>query len=222
MINPARRFCTVLIARPESLPVLETKTRRESDEFIALSDAEPLRALEVITERRPDVIALEHIFAATARGAAFITRLRADPLLSHSEIKVVGGDDHEPAAVDAAPPRAPVAPSTPLDQAGTRQTERFRIVGQLEVLVDGNQAVLVDLSTSGAQLISPTVLRPNQRVRISLADEHSAIRCVAIVAWASFEIPPKTGPRYRAGLEFFNADAAAIHAFCSRHRETSY
>ena len=35
------------------------------------------------------------------------------------------------------------------------------------------------------------------------------MRFNAIVAWASFEIPPKIGPRYRAGIEFIDADADA-------------
>ena len=36
--------------------------------------------------------------------------------------------------------------------------------------VDGNPAALVDLSTVGAQVVSPTVLKPNQRVRVSFGD----------------------------------------------------
>ena len=34
-------------------------------------------------------------------------------------------------------------------------------------------------------------------------------RVSAGVAWASFEMP-KAGPRYRAGIEFFDADATAV------------
>jgi len=39
------------------------------------------------------------------------------------------------------------------------------------------------------------------------------LRFSAAVAWASFELA-KTGPRYRAGLEFFDADADAVQQFC--------
>jgi hypothetical protein len=39
------------------------------------------------------------------------------------------------------------------------------------------------------------------------------------VAWASFEIPPKDGPRYRAGIEFVDADATALEGFCNRHKK---
>jgi hypothetical protein len=88
----------------------------------------------------------------------------------------------------------------------------------MEVLVDGNQAVLVDLSTLGAQLVSATVLKPSQRVRMALFDAKGTVRFNAAVAWASFEIPPDSVPRYRAGIEFIDADPAAVDAYCARHK----
>ena len=42
-------------------------------------------------------------------------------------------------------------------------------------MVDGNPATLVDLSTGGAQVLSATVLKPNQRVRVTLADERGTL-----------------------------------------------
>jgi PilZ domain-containing protein len=87
------------------------------------------------------------------------------------------------------------------------------------VLVDGNLALLVDLSTIGAQVLSPTVLKPNQRVRMALSDEHSSVRFNASVAWASFEIPRNTNPRYRAGIEFIDADKSAVNAYLARHKQ---
>ena len=58
----------------------------------------------------------------------------------------------------------------------------------MSVLLDGNAARLVDLSEVGAQVVSSTVLKPNQRVRVALTDDHGALRFNAAVAWASFEI----------------------------------
>ena len=66
--------------------------------------------------------------------------------------------------------------------------------------------------------MSVTVLKPNQRVRMTLADDSGQVRFSAEVAWASYEIPPKSGPRYRAGIAFLDADAAAVDAFCLRHK----
>jgi len=130
----------------------------------------------------------------------------------------------EPEAI-APPAEAPAAPSFveapwrgPLDQKGTRRAPRYQIARKLEVLVDGNPATLLDLSTCGAQVISPTILRPNQRVRMALTDEGGVLRFNATIAWAAFEIPPQIGPQYRAGIDFVDADPSAVDAFCARHR----
>jgi c-di-GMP-binding flagellar brake protein YcgR len=59
-------------------------------------------------------------------------------------------------------------------------------------------------------------------VRVSLTDEGRVIRVNAVIVWASFEIAPKTGPRYRAGLEFLNVDPATVEALialCHKRRE---
>ena len=57
--------------------------------MLAFADVEALRALEVITKRRPEIVALERLFAATPRGAALINRIKADPSLQQSDIRVV-------------------------------------------------------------------------------------------------------------------------------------
>jgi hypothetical protein len=91
------------------------------------------------------------------------------------------------------------------------------MAASLDVLVDGKKASLIDLSSLGAQVVSMTILKPNQRVRVLLSDPDGTVRFNAAVAWAAFEIPPE-GPRYRAGLEFIDADARAVTAYCTRHR----
>src|SRR5882672_4550038 len=127
---------TVLIAAPVHLQAL-----KERDDFSGaqtFSDAEALRALEVITRKRPEVVALERLFAATTRGAALINRIKADPKLKSCEIRIVAHDSEysrvpgarpdsetDGAAVAVAAP-APVA--GPLDQKGTRRAPRFRIL----------------------------------------------------------------------------------------------
>jgi hypothetical protein len=120
----------------------------------------------------------------------------------------------EPSATVAEVAEAPTPVAAPLDASGTRRAERVTIAKGVDVLVDGNTATLVDLSTCGAQVLSPTVLKPNQRVRITLSDDHGTWRVSGTITWASFEIPP----RYRAGVEFLDADSAAIHAYTIRHK----
>ena len=87
----------------------------------------------------------------------------------------------------------------------------------LEIMVDGNSATLVDLSTVGAQVISTAALKPNQRVRLAFTDDVGNVRLSGAVAWASFEIT-KNGARYRAGIQFVKPDEQAIEAFCGRHK----
>ena len=218
---------TVLIAAPEHLQAL--KEREDFAGAQTFSDAEALRALEVITRKRPDVVALERMFAATTRGAALINRIKADPKLSSCEIRIVAHDSTysrgpagPPAAVSDGAAVAVAAPPTPaaapLDQRGTRRAPRFKIVDGVEVMVDGNAATLIDLSLVGAQVVSVTILKPNQRVRISISDGKKPLRFSAGVAWASFELA-KTGPRYRAGIEFFDAESEAVQKFCEAKKK---
>jgi hypothetical protein len=115
---------------------------------------------------------------------------------------------------------AVAAPPVALDQKGTRRAQRFRIIEGIEVLIDGNPAMLVDLSTVGAQVVSGTLLKPNQRVRLSFTEGAKPVRFSAGVAWSAFELP-KAGPRYRAGIEFFDADPDAVGRFCDTNRADS-
>jgi hypothetical protein len=222
---------TVLIASPEHLSVL--KERGDMTDALAFPDTDALQALDAITRQRPSVVALERLFAATSRGAAFINRIKADPALASCEIRIVAHDSTysrvsprrpgEAAAVTAAPaavvePPPPADQPAPLDQRGTRRSPRFRVIDSVEVLVDGNPATLIDISLVGAQIVSASTLRPNQRLRMSLPDASRPIRFSAGVAWAAFEMP-KGGPRYRAGIEFYDADADGVTRFIDANKK---
>jgi len=205
------------------MAALKERTATNGGELLAFTDADALRALDVITKRRPAMVALERAFAATPRGAALINRIKADPTLTHSEIRVVSHDAEiprvpPPPAPEVPPPIGAVAEIAaepqPLDTEGTRRTERFTMATGVQVLLDGSPVALIDLSGGGAQVVSPTVLKPNQRVRIALSDDRGTLRVTGIVLWATFEIPPS----YRAGLEFVNADSVTIHAYAIRHQ----
>jgi hypothetical protein len=225
----------VLIAEPDQLGTLQT--RPEYSDAKAFTDAETPAALEAIISGRPDIVAIERIFAKKSRGAALINRIKADTSLETVEIRIVSADSGASKSSgrggsSAAPP-APVAgaagaaavaaaaavatPPAALDQKGTRRAQRFKIIEGIEVLIDGNPAMLVDLSTVGAQVVSGTLLKPNQRVRLSFTEGAKPVRFSAGVAWSAFELP-KAGPRYRAGIEFFDADPDAVGRFCDTNR----
>jgi len=214
----------ILIAASEHLQAL--KKRDDFKEAQTFSDSEALRALEVITRKRPDIVALERSFASTTRGAALINRIKADPKLSACEIRIISHDSaysrvaaHTDAPGDGtAVAVVTPAPVAPLDQRGTRRAPRFRIVDGVEVMVDGNVAFLIDLSVVGAQVMSPTILKPNQRIRMSLPEGRGSLRFGAVVVWAAFELA-QTGPRFRAGIDFFDADPATVTKFCDAKKK---
>jgi len=221
--------CTVIIGAPELLDALRERTNATGD-VLTFSHDDALKALDVITTRQPAIIALERLFAATSRGAALINRIKADPSLASTEIRVVS---HDGAYSRVSPRRtvrlpgfgaktteAPAALASTsdalLDYRGTRRAPRCTMREGTEAQVDGTSAKIIDLSTIGAQIISPSGLRPQQRVRVVLSDETAVVRLNASVVWASFEIPQST-PRYRAGIEFADADSEGVEAFCRRH-----
>src|SRR4029077_19550262 len=134
-----------------------------------------------------------------------------------------GHGDGTAAATAPNPGGAPVATEEAprsLDWHGTRRAPRYRVREGVELQLDGNPAAVIDLSTVGAQVISPTVLRPNQKVRISVPIDDFTLRFRGAIAWAKFELAktPAKAPQYRAGVEFTDADAQAIDNFCSKHR----
>ena len=218
----------MLIGPPDLLPTLK-QSIDATHEVIPFPEADALRALEVISRRRPQIVMVEKAFAATPRGAALINRIKADPTLTRSEIRVVGVSAEDSRVVSPAGSSAVAAgaagagkagaPAAPLDQRGTRRAPRHKVASTVQILADGNIATVVDLSTIGAQIISAVILKPNQKLRVILSDEQVSIRFSAVVAWASFEIPQTSSPHYRAGIEFVDADAAAIEAFSLRHRQ---
>jgi CheY-like chemotaxis protein len=233
----------VVVAASNLMPSLRERLSNEG-ELLTFADTEPIQALQAILEHRPRLIVLERLFAATPRGAALINRVKTDPQLAAAEVRVMShtGDymrqlSRPASAADAAPEEsmmsggavsparsAVVPPPTEeaprdLDWHGTRRAPRHRLREGLQIQLDGNPASVVDMSIVGAQVLSQTILRPNQRVRISIPSDDFMMRFRGIIAWAKFELPkPTEPPRYRAGVEFSDADAIAMNDFCSKNR----
>jgi PilZ domain-containing protein len=231
----------VVIAATNLMPALRDRIEVDG-EVLPYADTEPIQALQTIMEARPVLVVLERLFAATPRGAALINRIKSDPQLAHTEVRVMShtGDytrqvvkptaaapqasaPQGGTAAGMAPSSTPVAteePPTSLDWHGTRRAPRFRVREGIELQLDGNPAMVIDLSTVGAQVISPTVLRPNQKVRITLPNEDFVLRFRGAIAWAKFELPrpPVKAPQYRAGVEFTDSDAQAIDQLIERNR----
>jgi len=204
----------VIVAAADLLPTLKERTAAVNGELLAFSDADALLAFQTIMQRRPQVVALERMFAVTPRGAALINRIKADPTLRDAEIRVVAhNSDYTRVVPRAAPPSAPA-----LDQRGTRRAARFKIADRVPAVIDGRSGKLIDLSIVGAQIAGIGGLKPNQRVEVALVDEKANIRFHASVAWTSFETSTAGSPRFRAGFNFEDADPVAVDSFCARHK----
>lgn len=194
-------------------------------EVQSFTDGDALEALDHIIRTKPAMIALQDEFSTTSRGTALVNRIKDDPSLTSCEVRVLSRDNElSRVAVkrghDGGPAVAVDEPAPDLDQRGTRRAPRVGIREGVEVALDGNPASLVDLSMVGAQVVSATVLKPNQRVRLIMGEGKAAVRCSGSVAWASFEMPKGMPTRYRAGVDWgLTAEAPAIQAFADRHKK---
>src|SRR5215213_74161 len=159
----------LVIAAENLMPALRDRLKVEG-EVLTYPDTEPIQALQTIMEQQPNLVILERLFAATPRGAALINRIKSDPRLAHTEVRVMShtGDytrqvvkptaTKTPAAATAGASAAPHASTgsvateeapKALDWHGTRRAPRFRLRGGVEMQLDGNPAAVVDLSTVG-------------------------------------------------------------------------
>jgi hypothetical protein len=170
----------ILIGPADALPIL--KNQPYLRDCRAFADTDANLALAAIREQLPPVIAVERNFAATASGQGFIKRIKADSALQRCEIEMVG----------------------------IRRSERHKFLPTVEIFVDGEIATLLDVSVTGAHILSPWSLKPKQRLRIVLRS--GAPPLIGIVVWAHFELPDE-GPRYRAGIEFVASAADSVREF---------
>ena len=92
-------------------------------------------------------------------------------------------------------------------------------MNRFAVSVNGENGQLIDLSISGAQVQSPTRLRPLKIARLVLPDPDGDVRLQGTVAWA-IAVPTGGTIQYRAGIEFVNPDKQTLSEFCSRHGGT--
>jgi hypothetical protein len=214
----------VLIGPADALPGLKERLdpKAEVQEF---TESEALEALDHIIRTKPGIIAMEDQFSGTSRGTALINRIKDDPTLSACEVRVLAHDAAQNRVAvkrggQGGPAVAVDEPKPALDVKGTRRAPRIRIQDGVEVAVDGNPAALIDLSTVGAQVVSPTVLKPNQRVRVLIGEGKAAVKCSGAIAWAAFEMPKGMPTRYRAGIDFGgSADVPSVDGFAKKNKK---
>lgn len=218
-VDTASTLHTVFVASAEVLAAWSERTHASND-VVALDEADIQGILDVVARRRPEVVVLERRFLTTSKGATLVHRLRNDDDMPNVELRVLPTEhavtlttSHSPLVTS---PAAVASLAQPIN-GPVRRAVRVQMPEGVSAQINGAPASVVDLSTLGVQVVSSRTLRPNECVRVQLADEHGAVvRARAGVAWSAFELPPGGQPRYRAGMEFRDPDPQAIEAFYER------
>ena len=84
--------------------------------------------------------------------------------------------------------------------------------------VDGEAAMLVDLSITGAQVLATTALKPNRVVTLVLPHGKASISCKGRIVWARLESHSTGSFLYRAGVLFTKVNDTAVEGFMTRHK----
>jgi hypothetical protein len=209
----------IVIARSEQAVGL--RKRLGNDPSVALfTDCESLKALDLILSGPPKILALDRGFVATARAAALVARVKAEPHLRATDVRVLAEDEANlPVLLSSRAPGlegALVRSSYPLDYCGTRRAPRFHTSQDVNVSINGEGGHIINLSCIGAQLLATLRLRPEEPIRVALLDTESEVRLKGVVAWSVAE--PQNGMIcYRAGVEFVDPDSMTLEAFCVRN-----
>jgi hypothetical protein len=211
---------TVVVAQRELTSGLQD--RLSFDPAVRVfSAAEANGALATVLEHGVAVVALDRRFATSPSGNGFMAELRA--AVPELEIRILSDDGGSDVPLVLRRPvlengRAMVAAHSEQLKGQVRRAPRYPVPPGSEALINGAPTALVNVSATGAQLVSPEVLRPAQQVRIALTDRTDAIKLQAAVAWSLFERSPTTGATcYRVGLEFAAAKRELLAAYCREY-----
>ncbi len=102
-------------------------------------------------------------------------------------------------------------------QAG-QHAQRFAFRPSAKILIDREEAQLVDLSLTGAQFIARTSPEVGRVVLVTLPSDAAPCFGQGRLLWARREPAPAGRPqRYRVGLMFTEVDQSAVDAFIKHH-----
>ena len=186
--------------RTHDAMILQRDTlRHERDEVVRDRDAQIAQLREALEARDAELKDAREKAVKAAAAATAAQKTQAAP---------APAKDAAPAAKkSAAPINGPI-----------RKADRHAFASALGVQIDGEAALLVDLSVIGAQVLSCSALKPDKTVKMLLPSHDTPVLCRARIVWARLE-PTKPGKpiRYRAGMFFTATDQAAVQTFMARH-----
>lgn len=197
--------CTLLIGSEPLLAAWNARAGTAS-QVIPVAHTDVPQALEAIGTRLPEVVVIEQAVATTGPGSTLMARLHTERFTRGIEVRLLPPEraadlmSSEPG--DVHPQVWLTVLASPLPVRPQRRAPRLRTTDE-QAFVDGTAVSLIDLSASGAQVRSTSVLRPKQRVKVVLSPERGSVKTTGIVAWSTFEMAPT--PRYRAGIAFTEA-----------------
>jgi hypothetical protein len=207
----------VVISHPDHTLALQQRFQADPA-VVVFADSDSLQALDTILAGRPKIVALNTTFAMTARGAALVARLKGDADLTGIDVRVLIEDEHKvPLSLSHPAPSSEtmlIETSRPLGRAGTRAALRY-LMDRRTILVNGDRGLLIDLSATGAQVLVPMRLRPNEPIRVLLPDNTGEMRCSGAVVW-SVAVPIGGAIEYRAGVKFTKADPKKLEDYSTR------
>ena len=205
--DAAMRDRAALIAERDSLLTERDRLKSERADFVRAHDAISLNR-DTLVHERDDIV---------RERDREIVRLREELTAAHTLVR-----EKTPslAASKAAASKAAAQSGAhpPLQPGPERQSDRQAFSSALGVQIDGEAALLVDLSVTGAQVLSCASLRPAKTVKMLLPSSEMPVLCRGKIVWARLEPTSPGKPiRYRAGMLFTATDPAAVQTFITRH-----
>jgi hypothetical protein len=228
-LDAATDVTRLVMPRSEDSPLTRALTQRKPL-YVTATPAEPLAGLlgtsDVVTRAVAlPVLAGEQVIAVAYAEDVDSPSAVQGPLTSFpgAACKIVEMlIDHAMLRLTTrrATPAHAAAPSEtqPAVYSPARQARRLKVQKGIDVTLDGADSSLVDLSSIGAQILSPLAMPPNRMVKMTLRTKDAALACKGRVMWARFEQPSRTAAaRYRVGVKFTDIEAKALEGLMARH-----
>jgi predicted nuclease with TOPRIM domain len=180
-------------------------------------------ALPVLANGRIIAVAYAEHAEDTSPSSLAVGRKVAEILIDHADRRLSVKRRQVPPSSSETTKAVAMGGTTTIDAPSSaampaRQARRIAMKKGLEVTLEGSPSILVDMSTLGAQILSPVAVRPKRIVRLALPLDEGVVVLRGRIVWAQFEQPTGTSEaRYRAGLKFTEADAQALETFMARY-----
>ena len=208
--HEARDAAEVEAARTAERRLAELEAESEADVVVDLTSIAQEEEKQLAIERRIRALELALRDAETRAESA-------EQELERHRLSAAGEPSGNQLETAAPAEVVTAAESSEQFRGPSRGARRVSFRADIAVQIDGNPGKLVDLSMTGAQVLTPAAINPNRLVSVTLPLGDSALSCKAKVAWSRLE--PRSGQLwYRAGVQFTTADQQGLESFFAMHQ----